>query len=117
PRSRPLPPFPTRRSSDLLLIVVAALAAHRGAPAAGRIRDRLVTQVQARNAALAALQSRLDDARAEAAVLEQAALASSSTGARLSARLGVEELAAGTVAVHGPGLQVRLDDDPGGANH
>src|SRR5207248_5849374 len=86
PRSRPLPPFPTRRSSDLLLIVVAALAAHRGAPAAGRIRDRLVTQVQARNAALAALQSRLDDARAEAAVLEQAALASSSTGARLSDR-------------------------------
>ena len=99
-----------------LLVVLAAVQAHRAAPAAARVRDRLLAQVQSRDAALAALQHRLERTRAEAARLQNSALASSVAGERLSARLATEELAAGTVAVSGPGLQVTLGDDPRGTN-
>lgn len=99
-----------------LLVVVAAVQAHRGAPAASRARDRLVAQVQARNGALTDLQHRLDTLRAETDRLQAAALASSGAGERLSARLASEELAAGTTPVQGPGLQVTLDDAAQGVN-
>ena len=99
-----------------LLVVVAAVQAHRGAPAASRARDRLLAQVQSRNAALADLQDRLNTLRAETDRLQGAALASTGAGERLSARLANEELVAGTTAVQGPGLQVTLDDAPQGVN-
>lgn len=99
-----------------LLVVVAAVQAHRSAPAASRARDRLLAQVQARNAALATLQDRLDADRAATGRLQDLALASTSAGERLSARLAAEELAAGTTGVHGPGLLVTLDDAPQGTN-
>jgi uncharacterized protein YlxW (UPF0749 family) len=99
-----------------LLVVIAAVQAHRGAPAASRARDRLLAQVQARNAALNVLQARLDTTRTETGRLQDLALASSGAGGRLSARLAGAELAAGTTAVRGPGLKVTLDDDPQGAN-
>lgn len=99
-----------------LLIVLAAVQAHRGAPAATRTRDRLLGQVQARNASLATMQQRLNAARADAARLESLALASTKAGERLSGQLAAEELAAGTVAVHGPGLRVTLDDAAQGPN-
>jgi len=99
-----------------LLVVIAAVQAHQRAPAASRNRERLLAQVQAHDATIAALQRRLDAARADTTRLQDAALASTAAGERLSARLGSEELAAGTVAVTGPGLRVTLDDDPQGRN-
>jgi uncharacterized protein YlxW (UPF0749 family) len=99
-----------------LLVVIAAVQAHRGAPAASRTRDRLLAQVQARDSALDRLQNRLGAVRTETARLQDQALASSGAGQRLSARLAGAELAAGTTAVGGPGLRVTLDDDPQGAN-
>ena len=99
-----------------LLVVLAAVQAHRGAPAATRTRDRLLSQVQARNAGLATMQQRLNTARADATRLETLALASTKTGERVSGQLAAEELAAGTVAVNGPGLRVSLDDAAQGPN-
>lgn len=99
-----------------LLVVLAAVQAHRGAPAETRTRDRLLAQVQARNAALTAVQQRLNSVRADTTRLESAALASSKAGERLSARLADEELAAGTLPVQGPGLRVTLGDSADGSN-
>lgn len=99
-----------------VLVVIAAVQAHRSAPDASRSRDRLVAQVQAHGRSVDALQTRLDRLRAETADLRDTALASSAAGERLAGRLDAQELAAGTLAVTGPGLRVTLDDAASGAN-
>jgi uncharacterized protein YlxW (UPF0749 family) len=99
-----------------LLVVIAAVQAHRHAPGAARSRDALVSQVRAQSRGIDQLQSRLDRLRSETTGLRDAALASSSAGERLSSRLAAEELAAGTLAVTGPGLRVTLDDSADGEN-
>jgi uncharacterized protein YlxW (UPF0749 family) len=93
-----------------LVIVTAAVQAHRHAPAADRTRQALVAQVERRTHGVAGLQHRLDDLRRSTTALRNQALASSSAGARLSQQLSTLELVAGTVAVTGPGLRVVLDD-------
>ena len=99
-----------------LLIVVAAVQAHRHAPGAARSRDALVAQVHAQSRQTASLQSRLDRLRTDTTELRDAALASSAAGKQLAGKLAAEELAAGTVAVTGPGLRVTLDDATDGRN-
>jgi uncharacterized protein YlxW (UPF0749 family) len=99
-----------------LLVVIAGVQAHRRAPSAARARDTLVAQVQARGRSVDALLSRLNRLRAETAGLRDDALASSTAGQRLAARLDAEELAAGAVAASGPGLRVTLDDSADGRN-
>jgi uncharacterized protein YlxW (UPF0749 family) len=75
-----------------------------------------VQQVEHRTDSVNALQTRLDRLRAEIAGQRDTALASTAAGNRLAARLAADELAAGTLAVTGPGLRVTLDDAPGGDN-
>jgi uncharacterized protein YlxW (UPF0749 family) len=99
-----------------LLVVIAGVQAHRSAPNASRSRERLVASVQAHGRSVDALQKRLDRLRAETTDLRDVALASSSAGERLAGRLAAQELAAGTVAVTGPGLHVTLDDAANGEN-
>jgi uncharacterized protein YlxW (UPF0749 family) len=99
-----------------LLVVIAGVQAHRSAPDASRSRDRLVAQVQAHGRSVDALQKRLDRLRTDTAGLRDSALASSAAGERLASRLDAEELAAGTLAVTGPGLRVTLDDSRDGRN-
>jgi uncharacterized protein YlxW (UPF0749 family) len=100
----------------VLLVVIAGVQAHRSAPGASRSRDRLVSQVHAHGDTIDALQKRLDRLRADTAGLRDATLASSAAGERLAHRLAAEELAAGTLAVTGPGLRVSLDDARDGRN-
>ena len=99
-----------------LLIVIAAVQAHRSAPSATKAHDALVAQVRNRSRAVDALQTRLDRLRTETTGLRDAALASSAAGERLAGRLAKEELAAGTLPVRGPGLQVTLDNAADGRN-
>jgi len=99
-----------------VLVVIAAVQAHRSAPDASRSRDRLVAQVQAHGRSVDTLQKRLDRLRTETSDLRDEALASSSAGERLAGRLDAQELAAGTVAVSGPGLRVTLGDAANGQN-
>ena len=99
-----------------LLVVVAGVQAHRRAPSAARSRDTLVAQVQARSRNIDSLQTRLDRLRSATTELRDRALASSTAGERLTGRLAAEELAAGTQAVAGPGVQVTLDDAANGQN-
>lgn len=99
-----------------LLVVIAAVQAHRHAPSAARARDTLVGQVHAQSRSVDALQTRLNRLRAETADLRDASLASSTAGQRLARRLDAEEVAAGAAAVTGPGLRVTLDDSADGRN-
>jgi uncharacterized protein YlxW (UPF0749 family) len=99
-----------------VLVVIAGVQAHRSAPDASRSRDRLVASVQAHGRSVDALQKQLDRLRTETTDLRDVALASSAAGERLAGRLAAQELAAGTVAVTGPGLRVTLDDAASGEN-
>lgn len=99
-----------------LLVVIAAVQAHRRAPNAARARDALVQQVHAHARSINGLQSQLDRLRADTAALRDSELTSTAAGKRLAGRLDAEELAAGTVAATGPGLQVTLDDAADGRN-
>jgi uncharacterized protein YlxW (UPF0749 family) len=102
-----------------LVIVVAGVQAHRGAPASDRTRQALVHQVERRTHDVTVLQHELDSLRRSTTALRDQALASSTAGARLSHQLSTLELLAGTVAVTGPGLRVVADDatdSRGGAN-
>lgn len=99
-----------------LLVAIAAVQAHRHAPAAARARDQLVRQVQAQSRGVDVLLSRLNHLRAETAGLRDAALSSTAAGQRLASRLDAEEVAAGAASVTGPGLRVALDDSADGRN-
>lgn len=94
------------------LVVIAAVQAHARAPAAARAHERLVAQVQQESKAVADLSSEVDRLRAVTGALRDSSLQGSAAGAALSTQLARAELAAGTVAVTGPGLRVTLDDAP-----
>ena len=93
-----------------LLIVVAGVQAHVRAPASARTRAGLVATVNRETKAVDALAAQVDELRAAVAKLRDTALAGSTAGAALAARVRAEELASGAVAVTGPGLRVTLDD-------
>lgn len=94
------------------LVVVAAVQAHARAPAAARAHDRLVSEVQQESTTVAELSAQVDRLRATTGSLRDDALRGSAAGAALSAQLAQAELAAGTVAVTGPGMSVTLNDAP-----
>jgi len=94
------------------LVVIAAVQAHARAPAAARAHDRLVAQVQQESKAVADLSAQVDRLRAATGALRDSSLQGSAAGAALSTQLAQSELAAGTVAVTGPGLRVTLNDAP-----
>jgi uncharacterized protein YlxW (UPF0749 family) len=95
-----------------LVIAVAAVQAHRHAPAAARSRDALVHQVEDRTAAVTDLQRNLTQLRVTSTRLRDEVLQTTNAGALLARQLSTEELVAGTVAVQGPGLRVVLGDAP-----
>jgi uncharacterized protein YlxW (UPF0749 family) len=99
-----------------LLIVIAAVQAHVRAPAAGRTRADLAATVTRQAHAVDALAHEVAGLRAAVGRLRDAELAGSATGAQLSARIRSEELASGTAAVTGPGLEVTLGDAAGGGS-
>ena len=100
-----------------LVLVLAGVQAHEGAPLAERSRQSLLDQVHSRTVATAALQRQLDALRDRTRALRDAALTSSSAGSAVAARLATEELVAGTVAVRGPGLRVTVDDATAGSSN
>lgn len=124
--ARPDGPPPARTARRLLavlavlaatlLVVIAAVQAHRHAPTAAKSRQRLLAQVEANTRGITSLQQRLDRLRTSTAELRDTALTSSAAGERVARRLDAEELAAGAVAVTGPGLHVTLDDAKEGRN-
>lgn len=89
------------------LLVVAYVHTHRGAPEAQRVHDRLVDRVRTAQDNADSLAGDLDKAERELANEQNTALPASGTLART---LDQAKLAAGQVAVTGPGLVVTLGE-------
>jgi uncharacterized protein YlxW (UPF0749 family) len=96
-----------------LVVVVAGVQAHQDAPAESRSRTTLVDRVQARGERVAVLQRRVGDLLDRTGRLRDRLLTTTRAGDTLARRLATAEIVAGTVAVHGPGLRVVLDDAGG----
>lgn len=92
------------------VLAVSAVQAHDRLPAAEKARAELLAQVQQRTQSVDAMQNRLDTLRSGVAKARKDALAYTSAGQELSARLAQLELVSGAAPVVGPGLQVTLDD-------
>ncbi len=108
--------FRSRATAAVLLVAlglvtgIAAAQVKRRQADLGGVRAQLVAEVQRRTADTDALAERTARRRQEVSQLQQAGLADVATGAQLSRQLAALELAAGTGAVNGPGVVVRLDD-------
>jgi len=101
-----------------LLLVLAAVQTHRRAPLDQRSRQALVDQVRRETDGVRTLEQRLDALRDRTQQLRDSLLQATAAGSALSHRLDAADLAAGTVAATGPGLQVVVDDakgDPSGS--
>jgi len=91
------------------VLVVAYVHTHRGAPAAQRVHDDLVSRVRTAQAAADGLTGQVNAAEARLAREQRAALSGSGP---LAQHLDQDQLAAGQVPVHGPGLVVTLREPP-----
>ena len=114
PMAKPARPTTTLALAALLVVGgvwgVAAAQTRQRAPGAAQLRAALVTQVNERAALTGKLAKDRARLEAETAAAREARLADTATGRRLSDEVGRLELAAGGVAVSGPGLVVTLDD-------
>lgn len=90
------------------LLVTAALSLRVPATAETKARDHLVGQIHNRQAEGDRKADRVAGLRSDVARLQQRALAG--TGEPVADRLAAAELAAGTVPLAGPGLQLTVDD-------
>ncbi|MGI8761275.1 MAG: DUF881 domain-containing protein, partial [Jatrophihabitantaceae bacterium] len=91
------------------VLVVAYLHANRDAPEVAKVHDSLVARVRDAQRQDAALSSTVASLDSQLSTLRDRAL--SDTGS-LSATLGRLQLAAGELAVSGPGLEVTLSEPP-----
>ncbi|HET7304697.1 MAG TPA: DUF881 domain-containing protein [Segeticoccus sp.] len=90
------------------LLITAALTLRVPATASTKARDHLIEQIRTRQSEGDRQADRVAELRSDVGDLQQRALAG--TGEPVADRLAVAELAAGTVPVAGPGLQLTVDD-------
>ena len=93
-----------------LVTGVAASQVRRDAAANAGVRAPLEQDVRQQTRDTDALAQQAADLREELGALRQSALSRDSRGQRAAAALAALELVTGAVAVHGPGVVVRLDD-------
>ena len=91
------------------VLVIAYVHTHRGAPQAAKVHDSLVARVRAAQHADDQLAGTAQHLSAQLSALRGAALPSSGA---LASLLNRSELAAGQVAVTGPGVEVVLGEPP-----
>lgn len=91
------------------LLVVAYVHTNRGAPQAQQVHDRLVERVRSAQSGADELSKQLGRAEKQLAAAQDEALPASDA---LAQQLGRSQLAAGQVAVRGPGLVVTLQELP-----
>ena len=92
------------------LFATSAVATHRGADAAKRDRKQLITQINDLTARTDHDQQQLDTLLGQVQSARDAALAASGRGSQLQDELQQLELVAGSAAVEGPGVEVKLDN-------
>jgi uncharacterized protein YlxW (UPF0749 family) len=96
-----------------LLATTAAVQTQRNAGEAQSSRDSIVTQIQARSAAVDSRRARVATLREEIDSLRSLSLETTAQGRALSARLDRLGVLTGSVAVRGPGVRVVVDDAEG----
>jgi uncharacterized protein YlxW (UPF0749 family) len=96
-----------------LLIGIAALSTQQNQPRLEAERDELISQIQAREESLDELQRTIGDTREEITVLQENVADEVESSTALRRRLDSLGIAAGTVAVEGPGIVITADDAPG----
>ncbi len=94
------------------LLVTAFVQVRDRAPAIARERNQLIERIRKGTDAADQQQQRLEELRRAVSVARQEALATTSAGSGISSRLASSELAAGVVAVSGPGIRIVVDDAP-----
>ena len=90
-----------------MLLAVAYVHTHRGAPEAERVHDQLVQRVRTARSAAAGVAARVSQAEQSLARRQSGALPS---GGALAQGLDRDRFGAGETAVHGPGLAVTLTE-------
>lgn len=96
----------------VVLLLTAATQTSRDAASAESERQDLIAQVRARQAALSRHQVRVEQLQQQVQDLRTGLSKSSRLSAGTRARLTQLSVAAGTVAVRGPGVRVLVDDAP-----
>lgn len=126
-RQPPLTGGAGRRRSALLVVVVVLLVlvglltgiatsqVRRGATQADVVRRSLLADVRQQTRATDGLAVSAQALRSDVARRRNRALGTGTSGKAAAAQVAALELATGTVAVHGPGVVVTLDDAPGRA--
>ena len=95
-----------------LVITVAAVQAHVGAPEAAQRKLELAGAIADADTRLDELEAQLAAASAEVAALRESVLSSGAEGQALQAEIDQLGPSVGTVAVTGPGVVVTVDDAP-----
>lgn len=98
-----------------LLIGIATSQVRRGATQADVVRRSLLADVRQQTRATDGLAVSAQALRSDVARRRNRALGTGTSGKAAAAQVAALELATGTVAVHGPGVVVTLDDAPGRA--
>lgn len=98
-----------------LLALTAAVQTSRNSATDERERRELIDQIAARKDALSEDRSLIERLRQETESLETAGLLGDNTSNGVFARLRLLGMRNGNVAVHGPGVRVRVDNAPGAA--
>ncbi len=124
-RQPPLTGGAGRRRSALLVVVllllvglltgIATSQVRRGATQADVVRRSLLADVRQQTRATDGLAVSAQALRSDVARRRNRALGTGTSGKAAAAQVAALELATGTVAVHGPGVVVTLDDAPGRA--
>ncbi len=97
-----------------VLVATAAVETARNAPEAANSHSSLVAQVHDRKQELASMRVRARRLRSEVHQLQVQDLQATAEGRALQDRLVRLRVAAGMVAVRGPGVRIVVDDAPGG---
>jgi uncharacterized protein YlxW (UPF0749 family) len=96
-----------------VLVATAALQTSRGADQSASSHASLVKQVQERRAALTRRRAQVRDLTAQVSTLQAQARTDAAQERTVLGRVSRLGLLSGATAVHGPGVQVRVDDAPG----
>ncbi len=97
-----------------LLVTTAAAETARNEPAQRTSQESLVAQIEDRREQLARAREQIGVLEDEVALAQESTLENSSAGRALGDRLDTLALLSGAAAATGPGVQIRVDDAPGG---
>ncbi len=99
-----------------MLFAMSAVMTTRAAPQIEKDRTAMITAIQAAQKDQDQLRKQIATTRTEVYALQQQGLANDAGSARIAAQIDQLSVPTGAVAVHGPGLEIVVDDATSGAS-